>query len=208
MSELTKKDILLMIKIIKANYSYAYQNSTTDDVTLMTNVWYDCLKQYPQQVVNEAFRRAIQASKYPPTLADIVEQINAMQSATEETEQELWDKLDNAIYQASVYYGRFGYTAIPLGETRTQGEIARQDLQDLFNSLPQILKDYLVSPSQLIALTECEDLSYEKGRFLKAMPNLRSRQKIKRETPQEIFGMLDNCLKTIPDTKRLGDSNT
>lgn len=207
MSELTKKDILLMIKIIKANYSYAYQNSTTDDVTLMANVWYDCLKQYPQQVVNEAFKKSIQTNKYPPTVADIIEQINIMQSANEKTEQELWNELYNALCKTADLYSKFSYTAIPLGETKTQGEQAREELKKVYNNLDNILKDYVSSIGQLIILSGSSDLMYEKGRFMRAIPNLRLRQKTKQQTPTKILNMLDNCLKSINITKKLNEVN-
>ena len=207
MRELTKKDILLMIKVIRANYSYAYQNSTTEDVTLMTNVWFDCLKQYPQQVVSEAFKRAMQISKYPPTLADITEQINTMQSVNEKSEQELWAELDDALYETANLYSKFGYTAIPYGETKTQGEQAREDLQHLFDNLDPLIKEYVSNIEQLIALSQVDDLTFEKGRFLKAIPNLRSRQRVRQETPTDILGMLDNCLKPIDNTKQLAEKN-
>ncbi len=44
------------------------------------------------------------------------------------------------------------------------------------------------------------DLEFEKGRFLKAYPNLKERVKIKNEIPQQIFDILNEAkFKQIKD---------
>ena len=205
MSELTKKDILLMIKVIKANYSYAYQNANSEDVTLMTNVWFECLKKYPKEIVNQAFRETIETNKYPPTIADIIEKIKSMVSAVGESDQELWGELCSAVYKASVLYSRFDYTAIPLGETKTQGESAREEMVSLFNNLSPIVKEYVSSVNQLIELTFVESLEYEKGRFLKAVPALRERLRTKKMISPELLKVLSNYQKSSNENKQLTD---
>ena len=209
MNKLTSKDVLSMIKIINNMYQYSYNFEDKDALRQTINTWLFCLEDYPREVVAYAFKKAIKSSKKAPVPADIIEQIQLLQDAQGKSTQDLWAELDKAIYDTAVLAGRFDYTAIPLGETKTQGEIAYEQFQELFNNLDPLIKSYLVTPQQLLALTELEDLSFEKGRFFKYIPELKTRKKAVESTRPEILEMLnqvDNAVKSLNDTKKLGFS--
>ena len=205
MRNLTKKDIVMMLKLILDNYNKPMPEK--DVFEAKVNLVYSRLEKYPYEIVSEAFGRCLDTCKYNISIADIIEQIHIMQSVNEKSEQELWAELDDALYETANLYSKFGYTAIPYGETKTQGEQAREDLQHLFDNLDPLIKEYVSSIEQLIALSQVDDLTFEKGRFLKAIPNLRSRQRVRQETPTDILGMLDNCLKPIDNAKQLAEKN-
>lgn len=207
MSELTYNEVLLMIKVIKANYTYAYKDAPKEDIDLLAKTWVFRLKKYPVELVKEAFYKVIDTSKRPPVVADLIEQIEVMYSLNDKTPQMLWAELDRAIYDTTVLCGRFGYTAIPCGETRTQGQIARDDFHRLYNNLDKLIKDYLGSPQQLLDLagTTFEVLNYEKARFLKVIPEIRARNKRKQEMTPEIKNLLNGTsgLKNNNELKQL-----
>lgn len=205
MRKLTKKDVVIMLKLILDNYNKPMPDRETFDAKI--NLVYSRLEKYPYEVVNEAFGRCLDSCKYNISIADIIEQIQLLQDAQGKSTQDLWAELDRAIYDTAVLAGRFDYTAIPIGETKTQGEIAYEQFQELFNNLDPLIKSYLVTPQQLLALTELEDLSFEKGRFFKYIPELKTRKKAVESTRPEILDMLnqvDNAVKSLNDTKKLG----
>lgn len=199
MNKLTKQDVFKMITIIRLNYQGSYEIDDEEEIKLVLDTWIECLADYDREVVAVAFKQAIKTCRTAPTIADIIKQIHIMQNATNKTEYDLWAELDKAIYDATVLYGKFGYTAIPIGETKTQGEIAREQFDRLYDSLDPIIKDYVHDKQGLINLIDCE-LDYEKGRFFKAIPNLRNRNRVLTETPINILKELDNSLKTIENT--------
>ena len=188
---ITKDEIFKMVRVMQANFVSAYSKFEKEDIQLMVDSWYYCLRDKPKDVVMQAFWNAFKTYKQPLTLGHITEQIEKMQNATQETDLDLWQQLGNAIYQASVLYSKFDYTAIPVGETKTQGEMAREEFNELWENLNPLLKDYCSTPQGLLNLIDCE-LDFEKGRFLKAVPNLRQRQRIKTETPNEILKMCES----------------
>ena len=69
---------------------------------------------------------------------------------------------------------------------------------DLWNSLPQILKDYCGDANGLLVLAK-NDMSFEKGRFLKVLPTLKQRQEIKQTTHPEILKLVSELSKTFDD---------
>lgn len=199
MRKLTKRDVALMLTLIADNYN---KEIPSEDVfNAKVELTYNRLSKYPYEIVNEALGRCFDDCKYCISIADIKEHIDQMQNATNKTEYDLWAELDRAIYDACILYGRFGYTAIPIGETKSQGQLAREQLEILFNSLDPIIKDYLHDKQGLINIIDC-NIEYEKGRFLKAIPNLRHRQEILRETPNNILKELNNAFKSIDDVTK------
>ena len=189
MSELKIEDVAKMVAVFKLNYN-AYNNAKPEEIKMMVDFWYNRLKEYDVEIVLLAFDRIIKYSKYLPTLASFIEQIEKMGNVNEDSEFELWEELSKAIYEASIIGGRLGYTATPLGETKTQGQLAREQLDELFNKLNPLIKEYVVSVQGLLNLGNI-DAEFEKARFLKAYPRLRERVKLKSELQPEVLIQLE-----------------
>lgn len=181
--ELTQKDVATMLLIIKADYN-AFGNLSKDEFDIVIKSWHNNLKEYPAEVIAEAFSKVIKTSKIKPTVAHIIEQISKMEQANNKSDQELWDELDKKSYEASYSIERFNNTYIPLGETKTQGQSARERFHEIYNELDPLIKEYLGNSEKRfynIALMKQDEINFEMTRFFKAMPNIRERVKTKQE---------------------------
>jgi len=122
---MTKKETVVIMGILKASYPYYYKDLSKEEAFNAINVWYEMLQDYPLEVVKLAIKRLIVTKKdFPPSIGDVIEQINKV-TATEEdiTEEEAWQKVRSCIN----YY----------------------QSKEKFETLPPILKKLVGSPSQL-----------------------------------------------------------
>lgn len=184
----TKKNIVEMVGVIKANYPYTYKDVDNNSMSLMVETWYSSLSKYDKRVVDLAFKMAIEKSKMPPTLADILEKIEKMTNVNERTDTELWEILAETVEKANdcAYYFNFGLIE---DNGKTQGENARDRFDKLWEDLLPELKDYCGNKNGLLSLTDT-DLSFEKGRFLRTIPTLRERQRIKQTTDPRVLRLV------------------
>lgn len=162
------KKIAGVIAAIKTIYPYYAKDG---DVKVLTQTWAVLLKDYPDQVVDFALQKCLQICKMPPTPADMIEQINVIQTANETSEEELWAMFTRVLRDTSKYVYRINF---PL-----YGEDPRQKIDELWCSLPGEIQRYLGSKSELMRLSRSftdEDLQFEKSRFLKSMPTMRKRE--------------------------------
>ena len=167
-----------MIAMIKTVYSYYAKNS---DVGLLTKTWVALLKDYPDEVVEKAFYKAMQTCKVPPTPADVIENIREMAKTTEETDEELWALYHSALQKTLRLYSQFHYTYVD-GTGVSQGDQARMKVDELWNGLPEKVKMYLSTKNELISRArelEYSDISFERNRFLKTMPIMEKRREYK-----------------------------
>ena len=144
-------------------------------------MWGRLLKDYPDEIVSAAFYKAMQTCKVPPTPADVIERIKEFGKIDKPTPEELWSTLKKAIKetQRQVYYFRFNFVD---ESGMSQGDRARQKVEQVWQGLPESLKAYLSCKEEMmnLARAEEEDLKYEKARFLKTLPIIEQRQEDKK----------------------------
>lgn len=195
MGNVTKKDIIGMIGLIKANYPYAYKDVEVEDMKMLQETWYRSFAKYPKQVVGAAFQKAIETCKMPPTIADLMERINEFEDANTPTESELWAGLEKAVRQTArvTYFGNQPFY--------DAGELVnpQQKLNEIFNCLDPLLKEYIGNPETLKSISRLDTLDFEKARFLKVLPTIKQRQKIRNEINPNILKLVSG------DTLRLED---
>ena len=202
MTQLEKKDILGMLAIMKANYSYAYKDLDETGTKTLVNTWFLLLNKYPKEMVQASFYKTLETCKMPPTIADIIEKINEMVNATQKSDLELWDEFEQSLKKASIFASRFNYTIIIDG--LTQGEKARLDAKDLYSKLPAELKEYSPSYENFIKIaTNQQSWEFEKPRFLKAIPDIKKRLFTQRTMPPEIKEIIYESQKLL----EIGDAN-
>ncbi|MBO5700926.1 MAG: hypothetical protein J6S71_00645 [Clostridia bacterium] len=164
-------EIIAAIKTI-----YPYYSKDADSVTL-AKTWAFLLKDIPDEVTEVAFMQSLKVCKTPPTPADVLEQVRALNMASEPTDEELWAELAKAIHETGrlVYYFRF--TAIQ-SNGKSEGDNARDKVQAIWDGLDEKLKMYVGSKGELMRMAECDeaDLSFEKSRFMKSAPIIAKRQ--------------------------------
>ena len=173
----SQNKIIEMIGAIKTIYSY-YAKDTS--VELLVNTWTRLLHSYEDGLVEAAFYKCLQTCKMPPTPADVIEQINALRKADEQSDEDLWAVYHRALIMTADQMSRFNYTYVD--ETGlSQGQQARNKVEQIWQGLPDKIKSYLSSKSELMRNANDNNLDasfaqWEKQRFLKAMPIMEKRQ--------------------------------
>lgn len=166
--------IIEMIGSIKTIYPYYAKDAS---VEMLVKTWTVLLKDYPDELVEAAFYKALQVCKMPPTPADVIEQINHMEDAQEQPDEELWSLLVRALREVDKYIYRLTYPKY--------GEDPRAEIDREWEELPDRLKQYVGSRGELMRMakehTE-EGLKYEKTRFLKTMPSIKKREEYTKYT--------------------------
>ena len=165
---ITKQGVLKIITAIKANYSEAYVGYGEEEMALLRDCWYEGLKIYPRVIVMQAVQKAIENSVFAPKLATIIKEIKAIMSASEPTDEQLWASLTDVlseVYQVSRYLSYPQHYAW-----------ASKKLDEIYEKLDDNLKLFVVNRSTLVELSEMSDdsLHYERARFFKQMPILKS----------------------------------
>lgn len=175
----SKKKIVEMITLIKNLFPFYAKDS---NVEMLVKTWDVLLNEYPDNLVEVAFINCLKTAKMPPAPADIIEHINAINETKEESTEELWAIYIKALDETErqMYYFDFNYVPdYPIGNKKTQGQLARECVEKLWISLPDRLKQYLGSKSVLMQNAKNftdNDLKFEKNRFDKMMPAIRNRE--------------------------------
>lgn len=192
MTNITVDDIVKYITYIRINFENAYRTNNQNEYTVLIKGWYNSLCKYPKEIVDVAVNKAVENSEFAPRLATIIKEIEKMQVAFEKSDAELWAELKNCLREVenNVYMFRFTFRE---ANGLTQGDNARQRVNELFVSLSPELQEYCRDVSGLIELATSDGLNYEKGRFLKAMPQIKERAK----TRQTISSSLENLIKGL-----------
>lgn len=170
-----KKDIINIIGTIKAIFPYAYRDMGETIMQITIDTWYELLKDYSSELCMTAFRDVLKISKNPPVPADLVEQIEKIQMANCNA-NELWNEIESAVAKISRLYAFGGGKFVS-----TNGEIIVPDIKadEIFNGLSDIVKEWAGNRQTLRSLANYETLEFEKARFLKELPVITNRIKIK-----------------------------
>ena len=170
----SKKVIIELLGSIKTIYSYYAKDA---DLELLINTWEMLLHSYTDEEVKIGMYLSLRVCKYPPTPADVIEQIENQKKIEKPSEQELWALYRQALKETNYYTYRLNYNYIDSSGI-SQGEQARSAIEAIWEGLPQELKIYLGSKNELMRnareLNEA-DISYEKNRFSKTFPILQKR---------------------------------
>ena len=135
---------------------------------------------YDDKVTDAAFYKCLQTCKTPPTPADVIEQIKSMYKSLGASDEELWSVYNKALRDTNTQVSRFGYTFVDSSGI-SQGQQARNKVDEIWNGLPDKIKSYLGTKGELVRSAQAwgssEDYgAFEKPRFMKAMPIMEKRQ--------------------------------
>lgn len=191
MTPIKPTDVNRYITTIRINFENAYKTQTDEEREILIKSWFAILKDYPKEIVDKAVINAIKYAKFAPRIGDIVEQIEKMQVAYEKSNEELWAELTGVLREVARNVYRFHFTYVEFNG-KTQGENARKRVKDIYNGLSAELKDYLRNTQGLIELAEYTDeqLSYERGRFMRTIPEIKQRAKTRHEVGEQLAGLI------------------
>ena len=171
----SKKKVLEIIATIKSIYPYYAKDG---NVQLIANVWDRVFKNYSDEELDFGFGHCLETCKVPPTPADIIERINGMKKSLEPSNEMLWTVYYDALIRTLDLMAQFSYTFVE-EDGISQGQKARNKVDKLYEGLPSKIKEYLGSKGELMRIArsiDTQDSSFEKARFLKAMPSVEKSQ--------------------------------
>lgn len=189
MTPITAGDINEYITMIRINFPDAFPAKDINEERLLIVSWFKMLKCYPKEVCDVAVINAIKHFEYGkyPKINDIIREAENLRTAYEKNDTELWAELTDVLIDVRHFAGKLRDT-YRLKNGYTQAEIAQMWLDKIFSDLSPELKEYCQNTSGLVRLARCssEEWGFEKGRFLKILPTLRERSKIRQSTPASL----------------------
>ena len=186
MAPITPQDINKYIAMIRINFEHAYKTQDDAERQMLIKSWYAILREYPKEICDKAVIEAIKYTRskdYAPRIGDIVERIEKMREAYEKSSEELWAELTDTFYEVSSCAYKFRFNFVE-SNGKTQGENARLRVEKIFNNLSPELKEYCRNSGGLVELANADGQQYEKGRFMKTIPQIKQRIKIRQSTPE------------------------
>ena len=88
------------IAVIKTIYPYYAKD--TDSIPL-AKTWMMLMQNVSDEVMDIAVMKCLQTCKMPPTPADVLEQVKALNVANEPTDEEMWVTLTKAVRRSQDY---------------------------------------------------------------------------------------------------------
>ena len=196
----TKSEIVKIIASIRVQCPDALQYRTETDFEILVEMWFDCFKDYPKEILWKATQNALKDSEYQKKnwLGAINKEIEKMQGAYEKDDATLWAELQGVLREVSRCVYMFGHTYVE-EDGVSQGDKARRRVAEIFDGLDPALKDYCRDQRGLVELARYTDeqTSYERGRFMRVMPTVRERLKTRRETPENIKMLLQGITEKM-----------
>ncbi len=190
--EMTRAEIVKIILAIKVQCQDALPYRNENEFDIIVDMWFDILKDYPPPVVWLAVKNALKNTAYQRQnwIGAINKEIEKMRTAYEKTDNEYWNELADILPLVESLSYKFKYTAIE-ENGKEQGENALESVRQLYNGLSDEIRLYCGSVSRLVDISHLdrEHLDFEKGRFLKAMPQIKQMAKIRAQVG-EIAGVL------------------
>jgi hypothetical protein len=168
---MTKHEVEELIKTDFKFYRTDISQYQDDEITLMTNVWYYHFKDYPTQLVKQAFLGAMARTTRLVQLADIVRQIEDMYSKSVKLPQAEWDDFANRFY-AIARYASYKTTPKVVGiDEKTKKPLfdnGEKSLEAEFNAKPDRIKEFCGSVDGMVKIAHLDDknLSHRRNEFI------------------------------------------
>ncbi len=207
MTAITAQDINKYITTIRINFENAYKTQTDEERQILIKSWFAILKDYPKEICDKAVLQAIKHAEYAPRIGTIVKEIERMREAYEKSDAELWAELRSVLREVERCVYSFRFTAMD-DNGKTQGDNARDRVEEIFNGLSVELKDYCRNQRGLIDIAQMSenDLSlYERPRFMRVVQTLKERARVRQEMPEQLAGLIQGLAGALAcdDTKLL-----
>lgn len=153
-----RQDIVKILSILKTAYPRFYANMSREDANETIDLWLEMFQDTSYQILAMAVKNLINSFQYPPTIADVKNEVYKLCVQEEKTDVELWNELRSAI-RNGIY-----------------------NSAEIFPTLSEELQIYLKNPAQLkeLAMSSIDEIdTVQKGMFLKQMPIIKQREKEK-----------------------------
>jgi len=159
---LTREEIIKMLAVLKANYSGALRDITRQEAEGKINLWITMFADTDKETMNLAIQKIIATNKYFPTVAEVREALDEINTGYVIDGGEAWGEVLAAIRN----YGQYrGTEALESMSEVTRTIVQRMGWQDLCQS---------------------EDTEIDRAHFLKIYQSETKRRKERNALPLEI----------------------
>ena len=176
-----REQIIAILKVLKTAYPKFYVDMTKEEMLNTIDLWTEMFAHENPALVVAAVKNLINSFKWPPTIADIKEEMYKLTDTREESPIEMWNVIQKAI-QKSAYYSH-----------------------EEFEKLPEIAQKFVGSPRQLRewALSEDFNEGVEKSLFLKQYEVLIKREKDSKLMLPQVKSVIQQLSSNMDATKLL-----
>lgn len=178
MAELTEKDVVKILTLIRINFPNAYGLAAAE-LKILTRQWYSSLRKYPREIVLESVNRVLEQAEFAPHLGNLVNEIKKVTRAVGKSATEMWHELAGTLREVFECYHSLAYS---------DGEKYLQRLKAIYAGLPEEVRQFCGSVYGLAKLGDMteEQLSYERGRFLREADTIRERIEIRTSVSERL----------------------
>ena len=162
---MTREEIKTIMKYLNTAYPDGYRG--VDDPGLFVDLWLDVFKSIEAPVLQHAVKNHVKASKFPPTIAEIQQQVDLILEPS--LDVDYWNQLRRAISN-----GTYGSA-------------------EEFEKLPEECQRFLGGPSALRDLAQVEAGNVNtivKGQFLKQVKAIKQQEQVARGLPMEVRALI------------------
>lgn len=197
---MTRNEVKSMLATMETVYPGYFKNEADDAARQRIDFWAVALKNEPAQEVRDALIEASKICKFPPSPADIFEQLRARRVDALPGVAELWRSTSTAARKIRTNNER----AASGGYIDAAGKHSPSDLraenQAIFNALPDAVKEWAGGPNELASMFDREDgdlMTYVYPGFKKAIEAAQAQEvrRLEQLPPGE-----RPCLYALPPT--------
>ena len=181
---MTRDEVIVILGILKVAYPKFYMNTSNIEIEQTISLWQEMFASDNVEVVKVAVKNLINTLQFPPTIADVKNELYKLYQGDQKTDIELWNELKSAI-RNGIYYS-----------------------VEIFPTLSPELQIYLKSPMQLkeLAMSNVEEIdTVQKGIFLKQIPIIQQREKEKLMMLPERRKMLEQLAEIMSLKNLIGE---
>lgn len=117
---MTQQEMAKLIALVKVAYPQFYKDINTEEAKQMVALWWVMLADYSYAEVSRAVKTLIATSKYPPSIAEIIEKIQLLTNPPELNDIEAWAMVKTAL-RNSYYNSKLEFDNLPTGIQKALG---------------------------------------------------------------------------------------
>lgn len=176
-----REQTIVVISLLKTAYPRFYVNMTKEEAERTISLWQVMFKNESPEVVIVAVKNLINSFKFPPTIADIKDEIYKLKHVEDKEPMELY-----ALIKKAIRNGIYGSA-------------------EEFKRLPDVCQKFVGSPAQLRtwAMDENFNDSVLRGQFIKQIETIKAREKEKEMMLPETKAVIDKLLEKTNSIKYL-----
>lgn len=169
---MTKKDMTVVLNILKTAYPRFYQNLGANEIDDVINLWFVMLGDTDLETIKLALYKIIATSVYPPTIAELRNDIAKINKGEIEDAGEAWDKILKAIRKYGIY----------------------REQEALSTFSPSILA-CIRSLGGWRYICTSETIMADRAHFFKIFENIQKREQERRVIPEAINCKINNLIE-------------